>query len=53
MVGDAGYCHGNEKNGPWMYLCDSFLIDMMKNWMRNRPTLSRKRVVSIETFDER
>ena len=37
-VGDIGDCSGNVMNGPGMYLRDGLLMDMMKTWMRTRPT---------------
>ena len=38
IVGDAGNCSGNVKNGVGMYLHDSLLVYMMKTYMRTRPT---------------
>ena len=43
-IGYATYCSDNAKNGPRMYLHDGLFVFMMNTLMRNRPTLSMKKV---------
>ena len=50
MVGDAGNCRGNVKNGHGLYLHDGFLVDMTKTWMRNRPTPNMKKGLLCRNF---
>ena len=42
MVANTGYGSGNVNNGHGKYLCDGFLMDMIKTWMRTSPAASMK-----------
>ena len=41
-IGDSCDCSGNVMNGHGIYVLDGFLMNMMKTWMRTRPTPSMK-----------
>ena len=52
-VGDAGYCLGNVKGGPRLYLIYGLLIEMMMNYyMGFRPTSKMKKGCIYRTSED-
>ena len=50
-VGYTSYCSGNVKNGPGLYLHDGLIMNVMKTWMRNRPTPSMNALQKLSMTD--